>query len=782
MQGDMPGVGAEEMVAREQARVQALDDIGLHLEKLKDEAVQWRAQHEIEWTQDYLQYNLAMRAAMADSKRTGSSPQGTKEASYRQTADNITRSKVIITSARLGDMLFPTNEANWALDITPKPDIPDAKIPTPPPVDDGQGNMQAGQWTPEQLLEAKREVARGACTSMSDTIKDQLGESLYDEQGRAAIFDGCLYGTGVLRGPVLKSRCRHTYSADSGYNRQMIEAAVPTVEHVDLWSFFPQPSRNMEECEHAFRLHILPPRMVRKLVRSPGFDALQIARLLKEQPVHGALVTAAVERGAIRPDANAVLTGRYAVWEYRGPMPKSAFAAFVDGVVAQGVITFEQGIEILNELDNDPLSEIDCEVWFSQGKVIKMALSTLTPGDLGYYVFNYEPDPNSLFGHGVAFLCRDDQHAVNQLWHAMMLNSMMSAGPQIGVRKGSVVPQPGEGRDGNFAADKPRVWALSDDTPDITKAFSVFIIPNVTDKIMGLYERTKQNADEHTMTPLIAQGEPTQAVPTSSGMAMLMNAANVVMRRLAKAWDDGITVPLINAFYDWNMAHNPDDSIRGDYNVIPKGASHLLIKDVQAQHIQFATQLFSTNPILQPYMKAGPFARKNIEILDLAPSEMLYTDDEVRQAQQAQGQQPNPDVIKAQALMAQAQASDKRAEADVAMSQHKMEFETNERNLSHQERMADINARENIQSMQLQVSQNQLYLAMAQMQSDERIAMQQMIVDLQKHAGQLDLGQLKLHVGAQTDAEKIASQERAAQLQAEATRAAAKAKPAASDA
>lgn len=772
---------ADEIVAREQRRVQALDDIGLHLEKLKNEAVSWRAPFEIEWTQDYLQYNLAMRAALAETKRTGQAPAGSQQASYRQTADNITRSKVIITSARLGDMLFPTNEANWALDITPKPDIPDDKIPSPPPVDDGQGNMQAGQWSPQELLEAKRQVAREACNSMSDTIKDQLGESTYDEQGRTAIFDGCLYGTGVLRGPILKSRCRHTYKSDMGYNRQMIEAAVPTVEYVDLWSFFPQPSRNIDECEHAFRLHVLPPRQVRKLVRSPGFDARQIARLLQQQPVHGALVTAAVERGAIRPDVQAVLTGRYTVWEYRGPMPKEAFAAFIDGVVAQQLVSPEQGLELLQELDRDPLTEIDCEVWFSQGIVIKMALSTLAPGDLGYYIFNYEKDPNSIFGKGVAFLCRDDQHAVNQLWHAMMLNSMMSAGPQIGVRKSSVIPQ-GSERDSTFAADKPRVWALSDDTPDITKAFSVFIIPNVTDKIMGLYERTKQNADEHTMTPLIAQGEPTQAVPTSSGMAMLMNAANVVMRRLAKAWDDGITVPLINAFYDWNMANNPDDSIRGDYNVIPKGASHLLIKDVQAQHIQFATQLFSSNPILQPYMKAGPFARKNIEILDLAPSEMLYTDEQVSQAQAQQGQQPNPDVIKAQAAMATAEAASKRADADVQMSQHKMEFETNERNLSHQERMADINARQNIQTMQLEVSRNQLFLAMAQMQSDERIAMQQMIVDLQKHAGQLDLGQLKLETHARVEADKTAAQERTAELQAEATRQAAKAKPAQSDA
>lgn len=741
-----------DLAQSELRRVAALDEIGASLETMKEEAVRWRSEFELEWTQDFQQYNTSARA-LGPTKREGAPPPVQGEAAYRQTADNITRPKVIITASRLGDMLFPTNEANWALDISPRPEVPDELIPPPAPGPQGEPPQP---YTPEQMLEVKKVVARKACTAMSDTIRDQLSECHYDETGRQAIFDACLYGTGVIRGPVLKNRRYHTMG---GYG-QMTQSAYPCAEYVDLWQFFPQPSRSIDECEHVFRLHILPKRGVRQLARQPAFDQVQIQRLLGREPEPGALITAALDRGAVRPDATVVLRDRYTVWEYRGPMPKDAFRAYLDGLVMQGVVEASAHESLLRELERDHLHEIDCEVWFSQGIVLKMALSTLGPGELGYYIYNYEKNPNSIFGRGVAFLCRDDQHATNQLWHAMMLNSMMSAGPQIGVRKGSLVAQPGEGRATSLAADKPKVWALNDDIEDINKALSVFIIPNVTDKILGLYERSKANADEHTMIPMIAQGEPTSAVPTSSGTAMLLNAANVVMRRLAKAWDDGITVPLIEAWVEWNMANNPDPDIRGDHYVCPKGASHLLIKDVQTQHLQFATQLFTANPLLAPYMKAGVFARKNIEMLDLTADELLYSDQQVADMQAAQGEQPDPELLKAQAQQATAEAALKRAEADQAMAQHKMQFDREQMALNHEQRMADIQARERIQAMQLQGTKLNILQAMSQMESDERLGMQKLIAELTKHGAALDLQQFDVEMRGRIEAEKIAAGER----------------------
>ena len=227
----------------EERRVRALDEIGMSLERQKEDAVKWRAEFEIEWSQDYDQYNTSARSTSAAKTSTGAST----EPAYRQTADNITRPKVIITAARLGDMLFPTNEANWAVEATPKPEVPEDKLPPPPagPPDE-QGNPTPAQpYTADELVQVKRDFAAKAARNMGIEIKDQLEESSYAEQGRAAIFDGCLYGSGVMRGPVLKTRRRHTFKG-GGYNAEMVQQAKPHAEYVDLWSFFPQPSRSMK--------------------------------------------------------------------------------------------------------------------------------------------------------------------------------------------------------------------------------------------------------------------------------------------------------------------------------------------------------------------------------------------------------------------------------------------------------------------------------------------------------------------------------------------------------
>jgi hypothetical protein len=752
---------------REAARIAALDAVGASLEKWKDESVTWRWEFEQRWTDDYNQYNSAgTRFTETKQQRggihTGNPPNSDEQ--FRDTSDNITRPKVIITASRLGDMLFPTNDSNWTLEASPKPDVPEELLPPPPPgpVDEQTGQPTQGQYTPEQKLEAIKTFAQQRARAMYDTIDDQFEESQYAEHGRGAIFDACLYGTGVMRGPILRNRVKHAWGSapGSGYSSEMVKRAKPSVEQVDLWSFFPRPARCLDECEGVFFLHVMTPGKVRQLARQPGFDKNQLRRLLETAPFHGTLAVGAIDRGQLRPDAQIVLTNKYTVWEYRGPIPKDAFAAFLSGMLAQGGISDEDANELALALEADQMSEIDAEVWCSQGIVLKMALSTLPPGDLGVYVYNYETNPNAIFGYGVPYLCRDDQHATNQLWHAIMLNSMMSAGPQIGVKAGMLMPLSNENgsaaRATSLSATKPRVWALSDEIDDIREALSVHVIPNVTAPLLNVYERAKANADEHTMTPMIAQGEPTSAVPTSSGMAMLMNAANVVMRRLAKQWDDKITVPLVSAFYEWNMMFNPDESIRGDYCVIPKGASHLLIKDVQAQHIQFATTLFTNNPVLAPYMKGGQFARKNIEILDLSVTEMLHSDEEVAANQKAQGEQPDPETIKAQAAQATAEAAMKRAETDAAVAQAKIEYDRWERDLANQERMADIAARERITEMQLEMQRMQLAQAYAAADADARIQMQKIASGERVAMAKVESQNLATQVTARLDAERIA--------------------------
>ena len=85
-------------------------------------------------------------------------------------------------------------------------------------------------------------------------------------------------------------------------------------------------------------------------------------------------------------------------------------------------------------------------------------------------------------------------------------------------------------------------------------------------------------ADQETGVPTIMQGEKGAAPDTVGGMQMLMNSANVVLRRLVKQFDDMVTRPHIRRYYDYNMLYGEDEEIKGDFSVDARGSSALMVR------------------------------------------------------------------------------------------------------------------------------------------------------------------------------------------------------------
>lgn len=723
---------AELEQAEEQRRL-LVDSVGLVLEGSKERAVSWRLTYETRWLEDWRQYH-------GDANTPTPTKEVTSTDDYRQTRDNITRPKVLLVASRLGDMLFPTSEANYAIVPGPVPSLPPGLVPT---VD------EQGQPLPEDQIKVETlRIATERAQGMEEAVADQLGECNYSAEGRAAILDASLYGTGIIRGPFVKSVSYRNYSASEGrFVMEVVEEKKPAARRVDLWNFFPQPCRSIHEAEHCFELHLLPKKAVARLAKQPGFDPEQVKRLLKLEPAHGALIHGALMDKSQSAD---LLSNRYAVWEYTGPMPKDSLSAFLQSLAGQGKLAEDHFQEIQQELDDNPLVEVDCEVWFSQGIVIKARLRNSDGDGLGYHVFNHEPDPESVFGYGVAYLVRDDQKAADQMWHAIMLNSLMSSGPQIGVRKGGLLPMGPNNKNFDLSCTKPKTWAYGDDVSDIRQALSVFNIPNITGNLLPVYERVKANADEHTMMPLVAQGDATQAVQTSSGQAMLMNAANIVMRRQAKQWDDEITLPLITGFVDWNMEFNDDESIKGGYDVQPKGASHLLVRDIQTQHFMFALTTFANNPALAVYMKPEEWAKYGLTILEIPNKQLLRSQAEVDQIQAQQ--QPPPDP-RAEAAQLTAQVRQLEAQTRAQKVSSDQQFQTQDRSLDHEEKMAELQTRQTIAHMQL-------VARLAELDQGERLKVQELAAKIQGDGKKAAMDEFRTGVDARLKAEGLAHTER----------------------
>ena len=558
--------------------------------------------------------------------------------------DNKTRSKTRIASARIGDMLFPTNAPNWGMRPTPYPDVAvelvmeeykkqQALEPPPPQPQQAPPGPEGAPQGAQPMMDAPAappvapdydalamKVAQKRCRKMRQRIRDVLSENKYAKLGRAAIFDGCKVGTGIVKSPYVRFKTKRSYTeAQDGEGSLAVlnveRVTVPGVARVSPWMFFPARARCIEESEHSFELHILNKVQLAQMTKTHGFYPRQIAKLLKTKPSLGAVESIMSQRAAITNYSMDRYENSYSVWEYHGP---------IDVTVLR-----EMGYDIPEDELEDLMHQFGT-VWMSEHEVLRVDMAPLeATSALPYNVWCYEDDETHVFGFGVPWVMRDDQYVIDMLWTAILHNVSISSGPQIAIEKGVMVPA-----DGNYTIDGPKLWYKNDIDIPITQAIEAFVIPSTLNSTMPVYEKALQNADDNTNLPLmLGDGRSTGQEGGASGMVhiAMMNQMNIVPRQAAHSWDDNITTPVISGLYDWFMQSNDpkDEELRGDYDVEALGASHLLIKDTQAQHIQLVMQMAAGDPAMAARLNMEEVYRIYLMHLDVPVDSMIKTDEEI---------------------------------------------------------------------------------------------------------------------------------------------------------
>ena len=178
-------------------------------------------------------------------------------------------------------------------------------------------------------------------------------------------------------------------------------------------------------------------------------------------------------------------------------------------------------------------------------------------------------------------------------------------------------------------------------------------------ELTAIIELAEKLGDQETATPMMAQGQQGSAPETVGGMQMLMNNANVVLRRLVKQFDDYVTKPHIRRYYEYNMLYSDKDSIKGDFSIDARGSSALIIRDIQNQAF---TNLLSAaaNPVFAPMIDTRALFTKALQAQHIDPQDIMLSEAEVKARQAASPPQPDPRVqaatITAQGRVAETQA------------------------------------------------------------------------------------------------------------------------------
>ena len=637
-------------------RQERLQAFGQAMTQQRDEWVRSRYSYGVDkrWIEDQDQYDNKDNVNKAASQMMTSVEQGypvtTQMAKpHRSTVFiGMTRQKTNAAEARLADILLPTDDRNWGIQPTPDPQLMGMSKDNKAAMDQQGQPVMGEDGQPARVrdvVKAVLEMANKKAEAMQTEIEDQLVECNYNGELRKMIHDAAVLGTGVVKGPIVTNRTRKAWqpitdsTGQTVHQVEIVQEISPASFRVDPRNVWPDPGcgESVHNGKGIYEREQITAKQIRDLAKQPGFLKAQLRKVLEEGPKQSATL-----RELTDEDQRDMTRLTYEMWTYWGEVDH-------DDLESAGVGVGEK----------DELRTISACVVMINNTVVKAFMNPLEGGDIPYDFYVWEKVAGTIWGYGIPYLMRSQQKVLNAAWRQMMDNAGVSSGPQIVIKPGAIQPA-----DKQWQLSARKIWYATDDIDDVRKAFSTFEFNSHQAELAGIIKMATELADAETGVPTIMQGEKGAAPDTVGGMQMLMNSANVVLRRLVKQFDDMVTKPHIRRYYDYNMMYNEDEEIKGDFTIDARGSSALVVRDIQNQ--SFLNLLAAgANPIYGMYLDTQKLFEKALQAQHIDPAEVFKPEEEIEQIKEAQkqaaAQGPAPDPamavaqVRAQAEMQKVQ-------------------------------------------------------------------------------------------------------------------------------
>jgi hypothetical protein len=604
----------------------------------------------------------------------------------------LTRQKTNAAEARISDILLPTDDRNWGIKPTPKPKLMAMSRDTQMAGDKETGQPLMHPETGQPL--AMRDIARAAMKTareksdaMQLEIEDQLVECDYNGELRKVIHNAARLGTGVIKGPIVTNRTRKAWQpykdmeGNTIHQLDIVNEVTPASFSIDPRNVWPDPGcgDSIHNGKGIYEREQMTSRQVRDLAKQPGFMKDQLRKVLEEGPKKSATFQELKD-----DDQRDIARDVYEMWSYWGEVDH-------DDLEAAGLKMGEK----------DELRAVSACVVMINSTIVKAFLNPLEGGDLPYDFYVWERVSDSVWGYGIPYLMRAQQKVLNAAWRQMMDNAGVSSGPQIIVKAGAIQPA-----DKQWQISARKIWFATDEVDDVRKAFTAVEFNSHQVELSGIIKMAMELADMETGVPVIMQGEKGAAPDTVGGMQMLMNSANVVLRRLVKQFDDMVTRPHIRRYYDYNMMYNEDEEIKGDFSIDARGSSALLIRDIQNQ--AFLNLLAAgANPVYGVYLDTQKLFEKALQAQHIDPKEVFKSEDELEKIkeQQKNPQQAAPDPALAVAQLRgqiEMQKAQSQNQGDLAELQVRQSIARQDGEL----RMAEMQLTREIEMLKMSNTQN----------------------------------------------------------------------------
>ena len=342
---------------------------------------------------------------------------------------------------------------------------------------------------------------------------------------------------------------------------------------MDPFKFYPEPGIASIDDGYVFEHHPLTRMDLSELIGVPGYDDDAIRAVLE-------LGNGQSWISPFSAQEQDELENKHST-ENR---PTEIFDALEFWGRVSGRMLIEWGLT--EEEVEDPDKEYDANVWLVGSYVVKAILNYDPLGEKPYAATSFIRNPGSFWGKGIPEIIEDLQSVCNASARSLVNNMGIASGPQVEVNLERIPSNE------DITQLHPwRIWQVLSDPLGSSSPAVRFNQPNDNSaQLMAVYEKFSKLADDHSGIPSYIYGDLNVqgAGRTASGLSMLMGSAGKSIRQVVMHIDSDILKPIVHRQFVYNMRYDPDESIKGDAQVIPRGAINLAVKDtVNTRRVEF---------------------------------------------------------------------------------------------------------------------------------------------------------------------------------------------------
>lgn len=510
----------------------------------------------------------------------------------------ITEVKCRAAESWLRDILLETGTPPWDLQSTPIPELEPGQLAeiersfaadvvtiveregqAPDPARMEELKEMIAQEYRFKLLQAADNKARG----MKTKISDQFAQGGWGESFNDFITDLVTYPCAFIKGPIVRRQRKLSYAKDEMGNTtvEADEIIAPEFERVDPFRMYPEPGITNINDGYLFEHHPLSRTELADLIGVPGYDDDAIREVL-DYGNGDSWISEDVELAKDEEERKFHAFDR----------PTEIYDAIEFWGKVSGKMLVEWGLT--EDEVPDEAREYDANVWMVGNYVIKAVLNYDPLGEKPYAKTSFIKCPGAFWGKGIPEIIEDLQGICNAAARALVNNMGISSGPQVEVNLERIPPNE------DITQMHPwKIWQVTNDPLGSSAPAVRFNQPaDNANTLMSVYERFSKLADDHSGIPSYVYGDLNVkgAGRTASGLSMLMGSAGKGIRQVVMHIDSDIIKPVVHRQFVYNMRYDEDESIKGDVEILPKGAVNLAVKEtVNLRRIEFLNA--TANPV-----------------------------------------------------------------------------------------------------------------------------------------------------------------------------------------